>query len=72
MRKTHPRSLISTFSVRCLDSIIPLVSKSKISRLACPCSSAGRFESNLVANTEDRFSRDVAHLQWCDFFSNIK
>ena len=28
----HPRSLISTFVVRCLDSIIYLVSGSKISR----------------------------------------
>ena len=27
----HPRSLISTFVFRCLDSIIPLVSKSEIS-----------------------------------------
>ena len=29
----HPRSLISTFVVRCLDSVMPLVSISKISRL---------------------------------------
>ena len=29
----HPRSLISTFVVRCLDSIIPLVSISEISSL---------------------------------------
>ena len=29
----HLRSLISTFVVRCLDSIIPLLAKSKISRL---------------------------------------
>ena len=29
----HPRNLISTFVVRCLDRIIPLVSISKISRL---------------------------------------
>ena len=29
----HPHSLISTFVVRCLDSIIPLVSKSEISSL---------------------------------------
>ena len=29
----HPHSLISTFVVRCLDSIIPLVSISEISRL---------------------------------------
>ena len=29
----HPRSLISTFVVRCLDSIMALVSISEISRL---------------------------------------
>ena len=29
----HPRNLISTFVVRCLDRIIPLVSISKISSL---------------------------------------
>ena len=29
----HPRSLISTFVIRCLDSIIPLVSISEISSL---------------------------------------
>ena len=29
----HPRSLINTFVVRCLDSIIPLVSISDISSL---------------------------------------
>ena len=29
----HPRSLISAFVVRCLDSIIPLVSISEISSL---------------------------------------
>ena len=29
----HPRSLISTFVVQCLDSIMPLVSISEISRL---------------------------------------
>ena len=29
----HPRSLISAFVVRCLDSIIPLDSIAKISRL---------------------------------------
>ena len=29
----HPRSLISAFVVRCLDSILPLVSISEISSL---------------------------------------
>ena len=31
----HPHSLISTFVVRYLDSIIPTLAKSKLSRLAC-------------------------------------
>ena len=31
--------------------------------LASLCSSAGRFESYLVGNNEDRFSRDVAHIK---------
>ena len=29
----HPRSLISAFVVRCLDSVVPILAKSKISRL---------------------------------------
>ena len=29
----HPRSLISAFVVRCLDSIIPLLATAEISRL---------------------------------------
>ena len=32
-QSAHPRSLISAFIVRCLDSIIPLVSNSEISSL---------------------------------------
>ena len=39
----HPRSLISAFVVRCLDSIIHTLAKSKT--LASLCSWAGRFES---------------------------
>ena len=61
----HPRSLISTFVVRCLDSIIPLVSISELSSLylASVAVQAGcRFESYPVANPEDRFSRDEAHF----------
>ena len=53
--------LISTFVVHCLDSIIPLVSISEISSLYL-ASVAVRFESTLVANPEDRFSRDKAHF----------
>ena len=57
----YPRSLISTFVVCCLDSIISLVSISKHCKpLASFCGCEGRFESYLVENTEDRFSRDLA------------
>ena len=45
----QPRSLISAIVIRFLDSIMPLVSISKI-------------ESYLVKIPEDKFSRDVAHL----------
>ena len=58
----HPRSLISAFVVRCLGSIIPPVSIYEILRLASLCSWAGWFESYLVANPEDRFSLDNAHI----------
>ena len=53
--KPHPLRLISAFVVRCLDSIIPLVSISEMSSLfGC----AGQFVSYLVTNPKDRFSRD--------------
>ena len=48
----HPHSLISTFVARCLDSKIPLLAIAEIS------SRADRFESYLVENPEDGFSRD--------------
>ena len=44
----HPHSLIRTFVVHCLDSIISILAKSKISRLASFWSWAARFESCLV------------------------
>ena len=47
-----------------LLSIIPILAKSNISRLAGLCSWAGRFESYLVGNPEDRFSHDEAHIQY--------
>ena len=37
----HTRSLISTFVVRCLDSIIHILAKSKISRLVSVAEEAG-------------------------------
>ena len=47
----HPRSLISAFVVvRCLDSIIPLVSISKISSLYL--ASVAAYECTLIANPE--------------------
>ena len=52
----HPRSLISAFVVRCLDSITSLVSILAISSLYL-----ASVEPTLVANPEDRFSRDEAH-----------
>ena len=55
----HPRSLISTFVVRCLDSFYI----KKIQTLFSLCSWAGRFASYLVGNPEDMFSHDAA--QFC-------
>ena len=69
----HPCSLISAFVVRCLDSIIPLVSTSKISSLYLASVAAQAGLSTLVANPEDRFSRDEAHTYSCkDMTNNIK
>ena len=49
--------------VRFLDSIIPILAKSKnFKTLASRCGCAGRFESTLVANPKDRFSCDEAHI----------
>ena len=59
----HPRSQISAFLVRCLDSIIPLVSIAEILSLylAAVAEEAG-LSFYLVTNPKDRFSRDVAHI----------
>ena len=59
----HPRSLKSAFVIRCLDSIIPLVSISKISslNLATVPAQAG-LNLTWSANPKDRFSRDEAHM----------
>ena len=58
----HPRSLITAFVVHCLDSVMPILAKAKISNL---CVWTGRFESYLVANSQERFSRDLAHMYYC-------
>ena len=59
----HPRSVISAFVVRCLDSIIPLVSTSEISSLylASVAEQAG-LSLPRSKTPEDRFSRDEAHI----------
>ena len=54
----YPHSLISTFVVHCLDSMVPVLIKSRFSRLASLCGWAGRFESYLVATDRRQvFSR---------------
>ena len=57
----HPRSLISTFIVHCLESSF-YIQNFKPPHSFCGC--AGRFVSYLVGNPEDRFSRDEAHLSF--------
>ena len=74
----HPRSLISTFVVHCLDGTIFLDSISEISSRGC----TGWFVSYLVANPKDRFSRDEAQfmtdlcrtwiLDYRDSFSSLQ
>ena len=63
VQHAHPRSLISAFVVRYLDITMfyLYLLNPKFKTLASLCSWAGRFESTLVANLEDRFSRDEAH-----------
>ena len=60
----HPRSLISAFFVRCLDSIINTSTcySRNFKSLSGLISWADRFESYLVANPEDRFCPDVAQI----------
>ena len=62
----HPRSLISAFVVRCLDSVVSLVSVIKISSLM-PASVAERASLSRTGRKppEDMFSHDEAHVQ-CD------
>ena len=57
----HPRSLISTFVVGCLDSITPLLAKSKISRLQL-VSIAEQAILSLTWSQMPKFSRDVAQM----------
>ena len=61
----HPRSLISTFVVRCLDSVMSLVSVTKISSLML-ASVAEQASLSLTSSEppEDTFSRGEAQLLW--------
>ena len=54
----HPRSVISTFIAHSLSSMVPVVAKTEFQDCSSLCSLAGRFESCLITNPEDRFSRD--------------
>ena len=58
----HPRSLISAFVVRCLDSI-PVIYIRNFKPLASFCGYAGRFVSYLVANPKTGFL--VTRLYYC-------
>ena len=59
----HPRSLISAFVVRCLDSIIPILAASRISRLyLVPVVEQASLSLTWSQIPEDTFSRDVAHI----------
>ena len=57
-----PCNLISAFAIHWLESILPLLSRSKIWRLASFCRWAGQFKPYLVETPKDRFSRDRAHF----------
>ena len=60
----HPRSLISAFVVRCLDSVMSLVSVTKISSLLLASLAEQASLSLTWSETpEDTFSHDEAHIQ---------
>ena len=59
----HPRSLISAFVVRCLDSVRSLVSVTKISNLMLASAAEQAGLSMTWSETpEDMFSHDEAHI----------
>ena len=59
----HPCSLISAFVVRCLDSVMSLVSVSKISSLMLASVAEQASLSLTWSETrEDMFSHDEAHI----------
>ena len=59
----HPRSLISAFVVRCLDSVMSLVSGTKISSLMlASVAEQARLCLTWSDTPEDMFSHDEAQL----------
>ena len=58
----HPRSLINTFIIRCLDNIVPVVAMYEIARLqrASVAEQAG-LSLTWSYTADDRFSRDVVN-----------
>ena len=59
----HPRSLISAFVVRCLDSVMSLVSATKISSLMLASVAEQASLSLIWSETpESRFSHDEANI----------
>ena len=63
VQPAHPRSLISAFVVRCLDSVMSVVSVTKISRLLL-ASLAHQASLSLTwsETPEDTFSHDEAQM----------
>ena len=59
----HPRSLISAFIIRCLDSVMTLPSVTKISSLMLASEAEQASLSLSQSKTpEDTFSHDEAHM----------
>ena len=60
----HPRSLISAFVVRCLDSVMSLVSVTKISSLMlASVAEQANFSLAWSETPEDTYCRVVAHIK---------
>ena len=60
----HPRSLISTFVVRCLDSVMYLVSVTKISSLMlASVAEQASLSLTWLETPEDTFSHDETHFK---------
>ena len=59
----HPRSLISAFVVRCLDSVMALVSVTKISSpMLASVAEQASFSLTWSETPKDTFSHDEAQL----------